>query len=274
MLAVNTPFLKIDKALQDSIIMSNGEKLYIAAEWDIENNASVIGTVAYLPKVAKGENKSVLSQLEVGNEVAFSYSVCASTSFNDDTESFLETSEGSDYLKMFQNGKKQRIKVMALPGNVSPIWVGVLNDKHGEWIDGIQGREIDVNRWLAQFQFGGSDQLRFTNFFDLEGEELWQCKYGEIFCKKVGDEVVAVNDWIVCEPILLDKTTLYNLENGLSLPPMSVCLKLTDRAKIVSGGGFEKDTIIASAERFFGIYKLWGKEYMIIKKRNVNGTYE
>ena len=53
MTSVNVPFLKLESALQESILLANGQKLYIAAEWDIENNATVIGKVAYLPKVAK-----------------------------------------------------------------------------------------------------------------------------------------------------------------------------------------------------------------------------
>ena len=274
MLAVNTPFLKINKALQDEIVMANGEKLYIAAEWDIENNASVVGSVAYLPKVGKGQYKGVLDGLSEGDAVAFAYSVCAETAFNDDSENFIETSEGSDYLKFFQNGRKDKIQIMAIPGKVSPIWVGVLNDKHGNWIDGVQGKESDVNRWLAQFSFGGSDQLRFKNFFEIDGEELWKCDYGNLFCKRVGDSVVALGDWVMCEPVYIDKTTAYNLENGVSLPPMSVALKLTDRAYVVSGDGFKEGEIIASAEKFFGRYKLWGKEYMVIKKRNINGIYK
>ena len=274
MTSVNVPFLKLDSALQSEILLANGQKLYIAAEWDIENNATVVGKVAYLPQTAKGEGREVLSQLEVNDEVAFSYSVCADTAFNDATESFVETSEGSDYLKLFQNGKGDKIKIMALPGNIAPIWVGVLNDKRGEWIDGVQGRESDVNRWLSQFSFGDSSQLRFKNFFDLDGEEVWKCDYRNFFCKKSGDSIKALGDWIVCEPVYIDKTTAYNIENGVSLPPMSVALMLTDRAIVVDGGGFNEGDIVGSEERFFGIYQLWGKKYMIIKKRNVKGLYK
>ena len=274
MISVNTPFLKLESALQESILLANGQKLYIAAEWDIENNATVIGKVAYLPKVAKGEHSGVLSQLEEGAEVAFSYAVCADTAFSDDSENFVETSEGSEYLKLFQNGKGWRIKVMALPGKVSNIWIGVLNDKRGEWIDGVQGNESDVNRWLGQFAFGAADQLRFKNFFDLDGEEVWKCDYRNLFCKKTDDGVKALGDWIICEPVYMDKTTAYNIENGVSLPPMSVALMLTDRAIVVDGGGFEKGTVVGSEERFFGIYELWGKKYMVIRKRNVKGLYK
>jgi len=274
MTSVNTPFLKLDKALQDEVLLNNGQKLYIAAEWDIENNATVVGEVAYLPKVAKGEDRNVLSQLEVGDTVAFSYSVCSQTSFNDATENFIETSEGSDYLKMFQNGKGDKIRVTALPGNIANIWIGTLNNKRGELIDGVQGRETDVNRWLMNFSWGDSSQLTFKNFFDLNGEEVWKCDYRNFFCKKVDDKIVALGDWIVCEPVYMDKTTAYNLENGVSLPPMSVALMLTDRAIVVDGGGFNEGDIIGSEEKFFGIYELWGSKYMIIKKRNVKGLYK
>lgn len=274
MLAVNEPFLKIPKALQDEIILQNGQKLYIAAEWDIENNASVVGEVAYLPKVKKGENKEVLDQLKIGDDVAFSYSVCSATSFDDATENFIETSEGSDYLKFFQNGNGDRIKVMALPGKIAPIWIGVLNNKKGEWIDGVQGRETDVNRWLSQFGWGDSSQLKFKNLFDIDGEDLWKCDYRNFFCKKEGDKIVALGDWIICEPVYMDKTTAYNLENGVSLPPMSVALMLTDRAIVVDGKGFEEGQIIGSAESLFGMYDLWGKKYMVIRKRNVKGLYK
>ena len=275
MLAVNTPFLKLEKSLQDEIILSNGQKLYIAAEWDIENNATVVGKVAYLPKVKKGEYSEILDQLSVGDEVAFSYSVCSDTSFNDATDNFMETSEGSDYLKLFQDGNGRRIKIMAIPGKIAPIWIGVLNDKRGEWIDGVQGRETDVNRWLAtNFSFGDSSQLRFKNLFDIEGEDVWKCDYRNFFCKKDGDSVKALGDWIVCEPVYMDKTTAYNLENGVSLPPMSVALMLTDRAIVVDGKGFKEGQIIGSTESLFGMYDLWGKKYMVIRKRNVKGLYK
>lgn len=274
MTSISTPFIQVEKALNDEIVTQSGLKLYIDGSWNREIHTTVTGKVSALPL---NGSHPVLKQLKVGDEVAFSYAVCSETVFANDSENFIESTEGSDHLKQWRNGKGYRLAVMAIPGGFHGIWVGTYNDRHGNLIDGRQGSEKEINKFLSQFSFGDGSELKFKNLIDIDGEDHWKAFYDDIFAVKKGDKIIACGDWLICEPVVIDQTTLWNLQNGLSLPPMSVAFRCTDRGVVVSGGGelgFKKGDVAAGGEKFWSDYDLWGKKYTLIRKRRVIGKYE
>lgn len=274
MTSISTPFIQVEKALNDEIVTQNGLKLYIDGSWNREIHATVTGKVSALPIHG---NHSALKQLRIGDEVAFSYAICSETAFAGDSENFIETTEGSDHMKQWMNGKGEKLSVMAIPGGFNGVWVGTYNNRRGELIDGRQGNEREINKFLAQFSFGDGSELRFKNLIDIDGSDHWKTFYDDLFAVKRGDKIIALGDWMICEPIMIDQTTMYNLQEGLSLPPMSIVFMCTDRGKVVSGGselGFKKGDIAAGGERFWSSYDLWGKKYLLIRKRRLIGKYE
>ena len=167
MTSVHVPFLQVEKALNDEIITESGLKFYIDGSWNPETHATVTGKVVALPINGK---HPALKQLKKGDDVAFSYAVCSETVFKDDSMNFIEATEGSDYMKQWFNGKGEKVSVMAIPGGFNGIWVGTYNDKHGNLLDGRQGSEKEINRFLAQFSFGDGSELRFKNLMEVNGK--------------------------------------------------------------------------------------------------------
>ena len=53
--------------------------------------------------------------------------------------------------------------IVAMPGKITHIWVGTFLDKRGNFIDGCQGSEHDIERWKAQFSFGETQKFIFKN---------------------------------------------------------------------------------------------------------------
>lgn len=273
MTPVNNILLEIDSALQHKIVAGTLE-LEIIPEWNPEQYATVTGKIIALPTHPRGDNADIVKDLEVGDNVAFLYSVCSRLGYKNDSMNFHPATEGSDYLRIWYNSKGHKITVMALPGILTKRWIATYNNERNELLSGVDGKESDVDRWLSQFTFGSGSELYFKNLVEIDGKKYWKADYREILAVKRGDEVIAMGDWVCCNPIFIDQTEAYNLANGLVMPPMSVGFVLTDRAQVVNAKNFEKGQVIAGADRFWNEYDLWGEKFYFIKERRVHGVHE
>lgn len=274
---INHVFVEMASPLQDEIILNGGIKLYLAAEYNFEFNATTTGRVAGLPVIPKGELKEIPEQLSNGDEIVFSYQVVAKRKFKTDSERFVPTTEGNPYLKKWINSKGDVITVMAFKAAISYQWIGLVTTRTGERIDGTQGQEKDVERWLAQFAFGtGEQDFMFSNLFEVEDKDLWKVGYNEIFAKIVDGEIVALGDRVICTPIEIDGTDQVKIMNGIHLPAFSVVARLYDRATVVSGAeelGIRKGDVISFDGNYAEKYDILGKKYFIIKKKRIQGIW-
>jgi hypothetical protein len=269
MTPLGTVFLKLDRVLNDEIILNGGIKLFLDPKWNPEWNASVTGVVAALPV-------NHPANVNIGDEVAFSYRVVADrTAIKADY--FQPLHEPMPYFKRYINGKGYKLTMVAMPGVISKIWAGTLVDKFGSLIDGVQGSESDADRWMAQFNFSNAADFKFNNLFNFNGKDYWKADLNEIFAKRVKGKVRSIGDRIICEPIEVDIKHKLELLEGKALPYQNVMIRYMDRGKVVSGGediGVEAGQIISFEEKYMERYEFWGKKYLLIKKHRVQGIWE
>lgn len=265
--------LSIDKALVDEISTESGFKLYLAPEYNFETNVSVAGKVAVLPKNAKGD-------LKEGDEVVFSYHVVSNRSFPNTSELFVPISEGGKYIKIWMNGKGEKLRMMAHQGAISIFWTGTFFDKNGQFVQekSFQGTEEQVERWAhTNFKFGDCENFTYKNLFTINEKDYWKCSYENIFAKKVGDEIVSIGDRVICEIMDVPVSEKELKKAGILIPASKVKLRYYDRGKVISGGesiGLSKGDIVSFDEKYCEKYSLWGKDYFIIKIRRVEGVWE
>jgi len=276
---VNSVFLKIEKPIQDEIILGNGIKLYLAGEYNRQWNATVTGVVTALPDNPQGRYADIPKELEIGDEVAFSYQVVSDIAFDKVGNQFMPVIEENPYCQKFVNADELTITMTAIPpifGKFNKMWIGLLTNKYGDRLDGFQGDESGVERWLSQFQFSGVQNFRFNNLMEVQGKDFWKCNYEYLYAKKVGNKIVPLGERVICEPMERSIKEMIEISAAIKLPNESVKVRLYDRAKVLAGGekiGVEKGDVISFEPNYVEKYSLFGKEYFLIKERRVLGKW-
>jgi hypothetical protein len=274
---VKEVLLTIPKALEDELTMDSGLKLYIDPSYSKEHKASVTATISALPINPNPKEKNILDQLNVGDEVAVSYQIVADFSFGSDADRFMAATEDNDYYKEFFNAKGHSVRVQALPkraGLKGIVWAGIYLNKKGELIDGVQGDEDTLERWLSQFPFGKTDDYTFNNFFEYEGKDYWKAGLDQIFAVRRKGHLVAVGDRIICKPIDEEVPDNFFIDGSGLMQKMIV--RRQDRARVLSGGkekGIKKDEIVHFDPRHCEKYEFFGKQYFLIKQEMVLGKW-
>ena len=272
MKTVDKVLLSMDKPMVDEILLNGGIKLFIDPSFNPEFNVTVEGIVEVKPKKA--------TKINVGDKVCFSYRVVSDTDVKKSSERFMPTVEESPYVKKFIDGNDRKLSVIAMPavfGKFNKIWVGLLVDKFGNRVDGIQGNESEVERWMAQFDFAGVQDLKFNNLMELSGKDYWKTELDEIFAKQVGDSIEAVGDRVIMTPVDIDVKTRIEILNGITLPNSSVKVRYFDRGVVVSGGedlGLKAGDTASFKEDFLEKYNFFGKEYFVVKKKRILGVWD
>lgn len=262
--------------MQDELITDSGLKLYLDPSYNKEWTASVTGTIAALPINPLPKDKKIIDQLSIGYEVTFSYRVVASFDFKGDGLRFHPATEENPHMREWTNGNGEWLKVYAMPKftGISKIqWVGVYQDRSRKVLSGMQGTEMEVERWLSQFQIGKTDDYTFNNFFSYNGEDYWRCDPSDIFAKKVNGHLVAVGDRVICKPIEEDvpREILQSIQHT-----SSVKIRYTDRAKVLTGGkakGIKRDMIVGFNPQVCEKYQFYNKDYYLIKENFITGIW-
>lgn len=273
---VTQVLLSIPQALQDEIVTDSGLKLYIDPTYSKEWHSAVTATIAALPIKVSKKDEAVISQLKIGDEVAMSYQIVADFEFKGDGHRFMPSTEDDRYTKEFVNGKGETVRVYGLAkrsGFKGLTWVATYQNKRREVIDGIQGDEETVERWLSQFPFGKTDEYTFNNFFEYNGTDYWKAFPDEIFAKKVKGHWVAIGDRIICTPI--DEDVPVELLQKIQHHE-SVKIRRQDRATVLSGGkrmNLKKGDVISFNPSHCEKYKFGNSDYYLINERVVNGKW-
>lgn len=273
--SINKVLISIDKALNDEIILEGGLKLYIAPDYNPEFHATVTGKVYSLPANPKKEDKQIINQLKIGDEIAFNYRVVISKEFKPNKESF-QTIQNLNHAKVFVNNKKHKIIVNALPFKGKVIWVGCLLDGRGAPIDGRQGNAREIEKWLAQFTFGSDAPFVYKNLLSYEETDVWQAEAINIYAKKTSEGIVSLGDRVIMKPISIDVTKQVSIMNGIQLPDSSILTEYNDLGIVVSGGeriGINKGDTVLFDPLYAEKYNFFGSDYLLIKEKRVHAIW-
>lgn len=274
---VSQVLLTIPKALSDELITDSGVKFYLDPEYHKEQNVAVVATIAALPIKYSKQDKKILDQLKVGDEVCVSYSIVADFEFKSDSDRFMKATEDNPYVEEYTNSKGEWVKIYAVPNlkGLSKIqWVGVYQDRNRKVIDGTQGTERDVKRWLSQFQIGKTDIYNFNNYFEYNGAEYWKCSPNLIFAKKENGHLVAIGDRVISRPI--EEDVPREIARAIVTTTDDVKIRYQDRGKVLTGGkeiGIKKEQTISFPPLFNEKYKFYNKDYFLIRQKYIGGIW-
>lgn len=277
LIPVNQVLLTIPKALNDELTTSSGLKLYLDPTYAKEWNSAVVATIAALPIKCSPKEKKILDKLKVGDTVVMSYQVVADFEFSSDGGRFMQTTEDNPHMREYTNSKGEWVKVYAMPKftGISKIqWVGVYQDRNRKVIDGVQGTENELERWLSQFQFGKTDIYRFNNYFEYNGEEYWKCNLNQIFAKKVDGHLVAVGDRVITKPI--EEEVPREIAREIVKGTDDVKIRYQDRGRVITGGkekGIKKEQAVSFAQKHLERYEIDNKPYYLINQNLINGIW-
>lgn len=271
-------FVHVEKAFEDEINTPSGLKLYLDASYDKANHVSVVGKIAALPISPKGIGKRISKQLNVGDEVCFSYRVCADIEHLVTDGYFTEiTNPDEKYLKRWTNAKQEWITKAAMRTSTNAIqWTGVHTDVYGDVVSGEVGSESRVDRWLSKFAFSNEDRYKFRNLLGLEGQDVWKVRLDEIFAKKTEDGILPVGDKLLLKPIDIDVKHRIEIMRGIHIPAKSVVERWYDRATLLHDFApfdLKKGDIVAFQEQYIEKYDFYGEAYFLLKVSRVIGKW-
>jgi hypothetical protein len=256
--------------MMDEIILSGGLKLYMDTTFEAEWKVCGSGYAKVIPESVKNVNEN--------DEVAISYFIIADRIFPATDGSYFPVTEPNPHYEKYKNAKGNWITKLAfqLPrGGIK--WMGMLQDNYMNLIDGAEGTQSQVERWLSQFSFGADDNFTYANLIQIGDKSYWKADDFNIFAKKVGDEIVSISDRVICKPAQIDLTTQYNIQNGAIEAPWTVVGMYTERGEVISGGenlGLKKGDIIGFEPKFCERYTLWNKECFLIKDTHIDVIWE
>lgn len=274
---ISQVLLSLDKPLQDEIITESGLKFFIDPSYNKNFQATVTGKIAALPIHPRTKKeKEIISQLEVGDEVCFSYQVVSEMVFSSDAHRFISLHDTDDgNLREFKNGMGESIRAYAMHGKISKIWVGVYENGKGQFVNGVQGTQHELERWMSQFQFGKTDEFSFENLIEYDGQDYWKCPLEQIFAKRGKDgHLVAVGDRVICKPV--EEEIPAEVRKALNIISDDAKVRYQDRGRVINGGkdkGLKKDMIVSFNPSILEKYDFYDKQYYLVRKDFVLGIW-
>jgi co-chaperonin GroES (HSP10) len=259
-------------------VTDSGFRLWKDASYNKEWNVTAVATIAALSPYPSRENAPISDSLDVNMDVVIDYKCIADFDFASDADHFHQvTADESLYLRKYTSKSGKWINVRAIPTPFGHKWMGWLQDSRMNHIDGVQGSESDLERWLSQFSFGKTDKYIFKNQMFLQGGTYWKVPYEQILAKKVNGAWEAVGNRLLLQPLEVDITEQAKISmGGIHLPESSLKARFYDRAILLSGGadkGLKFGDIVSFQEKYVEKYMLDGKEYFFIKDYRVDGKW-
>lgn len=267
--------VEISTAFQDEIVTPSGLRFFLDGSYNKNYTATVVGKIAALPIKAQSEKDAkILANLAIGDEVCISYMVVFDVEYESDGFQFMEVTEGSEMMRSWISGAGEKLDVVALPGKIKPHWVGYYRNKFNQHVDGCEGDQSTVERWLSQFSMGKTDKYHHRNKFNFNGKDYWKADLQDIFAKRVNGEIVSVSNRVICEPVEEDMPL--DIKYNIAQIGTDVKIRYQDRGLVISGGenkGINKGDIVAFPPNVLEKYEFFGKEYYLINESFVHGKF-
>ena len=269
----NKVLLKLDKLYTDELILEGGLKLYLDPTFRPEWNVTVSGTISALPKDG-------LMGLRLGERVFFSYNVVNERKWEDDRKFFVRNNVGNEMMREYTDKMGGTIKVVAFHGAIKKNWGATYVDEFGRFVDGCQGDEEDIDRWLAaNFKFGYAQDMIYKNLVHVDGYDFWMAEAEDIFAVKRKGKLVATKGYAICKPIKIDISKRIAIEKGIFLPTNAIVAVPQDRAKVITMGkcadnypvSAEDGDVVKFENRMVEKYTFEGENYFVVKHNRILG---
>lgn len=268
----NRILLKLDKLYTDELITEGGLKLYFDPSFSPEWNVTCTGTVAALPRKA-------LPDLQIGDKVYFTYHIVNERKWEDDKKFFVRNNLGNEYIREYTDKLGGTIKVMRFPNGkgFAEKWGAAYINEYQVHIDGCQGSEKDIDRWLAaNFQYGYAQQMKYKNLIEISGDDFWIAKDVEIFAIKRGDELIATPGYAICKPLRIDIGMRVAIAEGIQVPENTMILIPEDRGEIIAMGpekgmkiSAKKGNTVLFNKKLVEKYEFDGEKLFVVKHNRI-----
>jgi co-chaperonin GroES (HSP10) len=264
--------VQIEKKYNDQI-----GSLYIDTTYQPEWYATITGKVVSVPRSISQDRfkKDIVPEVQVGDEILFSYLVVFDRDFIKDPEAFTDISDGGAYEQEWRNVNKDKIKVQRFPDGTC---AGVYTNKYGEILDGCTGDYKRVEKWLTGFKFNTHDTLHYCNMF-LADQEYWMVDAAWVFARRPeGDTQWHMHGgYVMLAPLEKILPAEYR---GLVIPESMRKTLVKEKAILVGIGTPQKGDPVLDVEQGDMVYidysrcekyKLGDKNYLITTQRKLLG---
>ncbi len=274
--------VQIDTKFQEEKITASGFKYYQDASYNPEWNVTVTGKVISVPSVLRNaidgdlserRHSDIVPEVQVGDELFFSYQVITDRELRNDSDAFKEITEGDGSIKVFENGKKEMIKTRRLTKKEA---IGVLVDKNNDVLDGFQGTPKQVEKWMLQYPIAGDSDTYYKNCIPLDDAEYWMVDYFDAIAVKREDRIIMIGGNVLMEP--QESRMVYEKQVNQEL---HLVTKVDEgKAKVISIGsplknesdiGVKDGDYIRFDPKYAQKYELWAKNYLLILQSQVLG---
>lgn len=277
---INYALVEIAKEYEDEISLSGNIRLFIDTSYEKSKHVTCVGKVHALPKNPKTLlERKICQSIKEGDEVCFSFRVVSDIECIPTEGYFTElTHKEEKVIKKWQNSKQENLTKVRTPTRTGGTqWVGVHTNKFGDYIDGIQGNESIVDKWLSAFPLSQEDNYKFKNLIPLDNVDVWKVQLEDIFAKKNEDGTLTpIGERLLLSPIDIDVKKRIEIMKGIILPEQSIINRLYDRATILHDYpalNIEKGDIIAFLPNMVEKYEFYGKEYFVLKPYRILGKW-
>jgi hypothetical protein len=266
MKGVNHYLVELESALNEVLTTPGGFKLiHAGAGLNYNWNVTVTGKLLAKP--------SFDDSLNVGDDVAFSYSVVEERNWDESTQDcFHPLVEREDY-KEWYNGKGQMLKMEKMPLKTNE-WLCAIFDERKEILDTYLGRYGECENWISQFKFN-NENYTHKNFFDYGEKGFWKVSKEELYVSVSDGKIKVHNGYVLLDLEKEDLTKRMEIMHGIVMPYNKMLSIYQDRGRVVASNckHFSSGDLVGFNPLYCEKYQFWGKNYYLVKEKYITAGF-
>lgn len=267
--------VEIDSKFKDTT--SGG--LIVDTSWKPGEYATVCGKVASTPLGLTNhpEKRVIAPEVEVGDELAFSYTVVFSRSYIDNKEDvFSEEASDDPFVTTWMNNSGVVIMRRNLMGGKFEIVVFQVHDGNREVTFYEKGDKNRINHLVEKFKVEKSDIIHYENVLQFDGKDYWKVDYPAAFAVKRGDEIKMIGGYVLLEHKEVNRQSYsgklelwgdYRRDESKEIRSKVISVNPNFKSKYsfdVKAG----DEVIVNKDTIQE-YEFWGQKYLLARKNQL-----
>lgn len=277
----NNIIVQIDEKFKEEIELEGGLKLFQDTSFRPEWHVTVTGKVISVPRKVDSDGwlsrGNIRQQVEVGDEIAFSYLVVFDLMNRDDSdEVFYEEIPIDPFLTTYSNKLGHKI-IVRYRMNDSKFDVAFLTE--GNILTDKQEKlsELEKESYLGRYKFSETNKVTYNNLLELVDGDYWLVDYAHVLAIKKGSELIAG-----CGKVILstpEMTQSADEEAGIIL--LNKANRSHSHSKIIALGApligaryvdVEPGDRVVYDKRYAEQYSLWGTDVLVVPHKRLLAT--